>query len=388
MERIDDGDDGMLLYTIMAGINAHRSRRDGKKVKMGMERKFADGGTLGPARTGYVNAREIGPDGREVRTIALDQDRYQMIQFAFDAFATGEHSITTLRALLEELGFRTRPTPKRPEHPLSRNGLYRILRDDYFTGVVTCKGVKREGRHPAIIDRETFEKVQQVLDAHRLSGDRAKKHQHYLKGSIFCAHCGLRLLYGRHRGKGGVYEYFSCLSHQGGRQSCGAHYMPVEAVEKGIEGYYRRIELHPAQAESVRRRIKAEAEAKLGIVHKQSERHSRRLRTLQDEQQKLLHLYYRGGVSEEVLQAEQQRIEAERSQARRLIEGASLEAEDIIEALDDALVIVSGCHKTYLAGDATLRRMMNQAIFSRFLVRLDELDGERETVFEYITRLG
>lgn len=69
----------MLLYTIMAGINAHRSRRDGKKVKMGMERKYADGGTLGPARTGYVNAREIGPDGREVRTIALDKDRYQMI---------------------------------------------------------------------------------------------------------------------------------------------------------------------------------------------------------------------------------------------------------------------------------------------------------------------
>jgi site-specific DNA recombinase len=230
--------------------------------------------------------------------------------------------------------------------------------------------------------------VQQVLDAHRLSGDRAKKHQHYLKGSIFCAHCGLRLLYGRHRGKGGVYEYFSCISHQGGRQSCGAHYVPVEAVETGIEGYYRRIELRPAQAKSVRRRIKAEAEAKLGIVRKQSERHSRRLRTLQDEQQKLLHLYYRGGVSEEVLQAEQQRIEAERTQARRLIEGASLEAEDILEALDDALVIVSDCHKTYLAGDATLRRMMNQAIFSRFLVRLDEIDGERETVFEYITRLA
>jgi hypothetical protein len=157
--------------------------------------------------------------------------------------------------------------------------------------------------------------------------------------------------------------------------------MPVEAVEKGIEGYYRRIELSPAQVESIRSRIEAEAETKLGIARTQSERHGRRLRTLQDEQQKPLHLYYRGGVSEEVLQAE-------RSQARRLIEGASLEAEDIIEALDDALIIVSGCHKTYVAGDATLRRMMNQAIFSRFLVRLDELDGERETVFEYITRLA
>lgn len=80
-----------------------------------------------------------------------------MIQFAFKAFATGEHSITTLCALLEELGFRTRPMPKRPAHPahpLGRNGLYRILRDDHYIGVVTCKGVKREGRPPAMIVRE------------------------------------------------------------------------------------------------------------------------------------------------------------------------------------------------------------------------------------------
>jgi DNA invertase Pin-like site-specific DNA recombinase len=82
LERIDDSPQGLLLFAIMAGVNAFRSRGDGEKVKMGLERKFADGGTLGPARTGYLNVREQTDGGREVRSIALDEDRCKLIQLA------------------------------------------------------------------------------------------------------------------------------------------------------------------------------------------------------------------------------------------------------------------------------------------------------------------
>jgi len=340
LERVDDSPQGLLLFAIMAGVNAFRSRGDGEKVKMGLERKFADGGSSGPARLGYLNVREdVG--GREIRTIALDEERYRLIQLAFDTFATGEHSVTTICNLMEELGLRTRPTAKRAAKPLSRNGLYRILRDDYYVGIVTRGGVKRDGRHPAIIDRAVFEKVQAVLASHRLSGDRTKKHFHYLKGSIFCQ-CGRRLVYGRHRGNGGVYEYFSCLSHQARRPSCGGHHLPVSDVEKAIEDYYRQIQLTPEQIEKVRQDIRDLVEDRLAVARKEAEKHNRHLRTLQDEQQKLVQLYYKGGVSEEVLQAEQTRIESERTQSERLAQAASHEADDVLEALDDALAIVEG----------------------------------------------
>lgn len=127
LERIDNNDTGMLLYTVMAGVNAHRSRRDGNKVKMGLERKFADGGTNGPARLGYLNTPEW-INGKEVRTIGIGPDRADLVRLAFEAFATGEHSVTTLRDLLENAGLRGRPTQKRPATPLSRNGVHRMLR--------------------------------------------------------------------------------------------------------------------------------------------------------------------------------------------------------------------------------------------------------------------
>lgn len=386
LERIADDDTGLLVYTILAGVNAHRSRSDGRKVKMGLERKFADGGTHGPARIGYLNIREI-VNGREVRTIARDPERAELVQLGFEAFATGEYSITTLRDMLEGAGLRTRPTKTRPAKPLSRNGLYRMLRDDYYIGNVTRAGVKREGRHEAIIDPEIFEKVQRTLEAHRLSGDRTKKHAHYLKGSIFCGHCGRRLVYGRHRGNGGVYEYFSCLSYQARRPSCGAGHLPVDAVERAIERYYRSIELTPAESEDVRHKLKEQVGVRLEIARKQTEKHNRRLRDLQNEQQKLLQLFYRDGVDEDVLQAEQQRIEAERTQARRWITSATHETEEAETALDEALAIIQGCHATYLAADPELRRLMNQAIFTQLLVRADLLEGEEAPLLGHIRRL-
>ena len=63
--------------------------------------------------------------------------------------------------------------------------------------------------------------------------------------------------------------------------------------------------------------MRALVDERLAVARKEAEKHNRRLRTLRDEQQKLVQLYYKGGVSEEVLQAEQTRIE-EKLQARKL----------------------------------------------------------------------
>ena len=117
---------------------------------------------MGPARIGYLNDRKM-VDGREVAVISVDEDRAGLVEQAFDLFATGEHTITTITDLLEDMGLRTRATPKRPSKRLSRSMVHRMLSDDYYIGVVTLNGVKRQGRHEALIDPEVFEQVQQVL---------------------------------------------------------------------------------------------------------------------------------------------------------------------------------------------------------------------------------
>ena len=158
LERITDDDSGMLTFAVMAGVNAHRSRSDGKKAKMGMERKHADGGTNGRTRIGYLNTRDF-VGGREVRVVGFDQERAPLVQMGFELFATGNYSISELHTVLEEAGLRKRETPTRGPQPLSRSQVHRMLRDDYYIGVVKWGGTTNpNGRHTPLIDVTTLKR--------------------------------------------------------------------------------------------------------------------------------------------------------------------------------------------------------------------------------------
>ena len=63
----------------------------------------------------------------------------------------------------------------------------------YYLGVVRFKGIEYQGRHQPLISPTLFAEVQEVLDMHNRAGEKRRVHHHYLKGSVFCAHCGSRL---------------------------------------------------------------------------------------------------------------------------------------------------------------------------------------------------
>jgi site-specific DNA recombinase len=388
LERIDDSPAGKLLYTVMAGVNAFRSRGDAVKVKSGLERKFLAGGHMGPAPIGYLNAKEIVGD-REVAVVVPDPDRKELVQMAFELFATGNYSITQMVDILEDAGLRYRATPKKPSKPMNRSMVHRMLRDDFYIGIVTLKGVKREGIHEPIIEREIFERVQNILTAHRASGDRSHKHSHYLKGSIYCS-CGCRLGYGRHKGaSGGMYEYFSCLSRVRKRGSCQAPYIPVEATERAVERMNNRVMLSKQEQEAITQAVRDHAEAKALVAKKESDRHSRKLRELNSQQQKLVQLHYQQAVSVEVLKAEQQRIEAERSQAHRWSKAAVADVQDVMAALKIALELVDEGKLPYVAANEFCRRLINQALYEKIIVEsVDDAHGELSPLYAQLITLA
>lgn len=174
---------GILLEGVMAAAAAARRIEISEEVKRGIKRKVEVGGTNGLAPIGYLNDREPLPQGGEVRTVIIDKQRGPLIVWAFETYATGLYSLSDIVVLLEARGLTTRPTRRHGPHPLSLSQVHRLLSNPYYAGYVTHNGHVYQGRHEPLISQEQYDQVQSVLVAHRHSGERDRKHQHYLKVS-------------------------------------------------------------------------------------------------------------------------------------------------------------------------------------------------------------
>lgn len=235
-EKFGDGYMGDAMEAITDIMNEVQVRQSGEDIKVKMAHKVQRGGSVGRAKLGYLNVRKEF-DGRLVNTIDLDPDRYPILQWAFEQYATDQYSIWQLCSLLEDQGLTTRPSAKRPSRPLSPSALAKILRDPYYAGTIRFKGALYAGRHQAIIDKTTFLDVQQILDRRNRKGNRDITHFHYLKGMLACGQClaegrNSRLVYSQNVGNGDTYEYYLCASKQ--RGNCTVGTMLMDDIEAAV----------------------------------------------------------------------------------------------------------------------------------------------------------
>ncbi|QSB06094.1 recombinase family protein [Natronoglycomyces albus] len=163
MDYIDDSHVGDLVTAILDGVNEYQSRASGAEVAYKMGTKAANGGTPYQAPIGFRNAGET-VEGREIRTVSVDEERAPFIRIMFELYASGTYSLKKLQRAVTDAGLRTRPSKRCPagrEVPMYTVGT--ILRNRYYFGRVTFKGVEHQGRHEPLVSQELFDRVQEVL---------------------------------------------------------------------------------------------------------------------------------------------------------------------------------------------------------------------------------
>ncbi len=146
-ENIDETPSGMLMHGILASMAEFYSLNLAQEVIKGMTQKATIGGTPTKAPLGYLNVRTTDAKGREIRDIAVDPDRADLIRFAFTAYATGDWSLSSLAKELNARGLTTRPTPAQPARPITTTTLHKVLTNPYYQGTVTFRGLTYDGAH-------------------------------------------------------------------------------------------------------------------------------------------------------------------------------------------------------------------------------------------------
>lgn len=247
--NIDDSAAGRTIDEVMASFNQLHRLQTSEKVKTTLYAKAEAGYFPEYAPPGYKNIDNPDKTAPKIaqKIIVPDPASRDLITEAFKLFATGNYNGYDLCDLMYEKGLRSRNGGK---IPYSR--FYSLLRNKFYIGEVHWGKVHvKEGKHEPLIDRETFERVQMIMDGNNYHACRRRKYQWLLNGFVYCHRHQKRYTAEWHLKKG--ISYYHCTNRSG----CGK-YIRTEELESLVAKKFQDLEFAPDFVNKVMEKVKAE----------------------------------------------------------------------------------------------------------------------------------
>lgn len=198
MENIGDNPESIILEAVLEASAEYYSVDLSQKIKRGRRDSATKGKFIGGGiPTGYKST------GGQ---LVIDQEKAPIIQYAFKQYAAG----VPKRQIMDELN--ARGLRNRNGKPYGLTAFQKALQCEKYIGILSQSGIVIEGGCPALIDKETFYKVQERIAQNKRTGAKNKaKVDYLLSGKVFCGLCGAAMLGVSSRGRhGGLFYYYSC----------------------------------------------------------------------------------------------------------------------------------------------------------------------------------
>ncbi len=375
-EHIDDTPGGKLMHGIMASLAEYYSANLSSEAKKGMAQKAKNGGTHGLAPIGYINTLERIA-GRDIRSVAIDEERAHHIVWAYETYATGQWSISQIRNELEVRGLLSRETIKHRGTPLSDAQVHRLLKSPYYRGRILYRGEDLEGAHTPLIDDLTWFKVQALLSSRRISGDRSWRHTHHLKGLLVCGRCGSRMGYGPSSSRGNTYHYFFCLGRHTKKTNCKMPYVEESKVEEDVLRIInRQVRISKEDVEVGGKLAHEQLDQELGDDSRAAEHATKRIKQLERDKQKLIDAYLADAIAIEDVKPRQEEMSREIATLKARQADYGRDAEVLHKRLDEVIEMAHSAAQLYKAADGTAKQALLRLLFSALKVELLDDSGQ------------
>ena len=195
---------GLFMLQVAFGQSKYYSDNLSENVKRGIRQKLRRGEWLTKAPFGYVN-------NPKTRTIEPHPTLSKILVKAFEAYSTGKYTLEGLGKFLAEFGIESKNRT-----PLSKANIKRILTNQAYLGLIAHKGEYFEGKFQPILNRATFEAVQEVLKIKAKPRKTKQGHDFPFTGLMTCGQCNSPITAQWAKGKlGGIYRYYRCTKKRG-----------------------------------------------------------------------------------------------------------------------------------------------------------------------------
>ncbi|MCY1660903.1 recombinase family protein [Chryseobacterium sp. SL1] len=200
--------DSKLMLAVYLIIPEVENDKISLRVMQGTRKANKEGSYTTTAPRGYLNTRNS--EGKA--TLIPDPTTAPIIESIFRDYGTGLYSAEEVRLKYYK------------KLKISRNGFFCILKNPTYIGKILIKATKKEeeilveGLHPALIDSETFERVQLILKGKFKPQFRTVTEIDEalpLRGFLVCPECGKTLTGSGSKGRAGrnTYFYYHCTRY-------------------------------------------------------------------------------------------------------------------------------------------------------------------------------
>lgn len=204
-ESIPDSPEGVILESVLEGMAEYYSLQLSQNILRGQRASAEKCQSTGGNRPlGYLT-------DPKTKKFVIDPETAPTVRLVFDMYARG----STVAEIVEELnakGLRTLRGGK-----FTKNSLHSMLKNEKYIGVYSYKDqVRIEGGVPAIIEPETFAKVQEMLKINKRAPAHTWSRADYiLTDKLFCGHCGSKMAGESGTSKTGAkHNYYICTKRK------------------------------------------------------------------------------------------------------------------------------------------------------------------------------
>lgn len=230
-------------FGMSLGLAKYYSDAIGDNVRRAFEQKRRNGEWTGPVRIGYLNV-SLDSQKRLRKDIIIDPERGHIVQKMFELYATGNHSLETIRIEVTKLGLRSLKG-----FTLSKSCIENLLKDSFYCGIAMSKKYgKYAHNYPRLITKELFDKCQEIRLKRKNTPYKVHSKDFIFKGLIKCQNCGCSVSPEiKTKASGKTFTYYSCTN---GKHVCKRVYVPENDLLKPIYEVLERFESITEEAQN------------------------------------------------------------------------------------------------------------------------------------------
>jgi site-specific DNA recombinase len=236
---------------------------------------------------------DLDPRGRRLH---VNDEEAERVRAIFALYLEHQALLPVVQELARRgwLGkcWQTRNSRQRGGRPFTKTSLYRLLTNVLYAGKVRYKDEIHDGEQPALIDADTFQRVQALLRSHGPEVGPPSLHRFtaLLKGLLRCVCCDCAMTPSHTTRKGGLrYRYYTCVHAQkNGWQSCPSKSIPAGPIEQLVIQQIQRLGQDPVVLEQLLTTVRQQDETRVAAWEEERVGLERDLLRGQSEVRKLL----------------------------------------------------------------------------------------------------